>query len=160
MLPVIANAVNLLILICFLAYMLKKPASGMLRKRTDRVQGQLREAEEELTKAKELKLLYSQKMEEIMRERDEILSQAQISSGDTGRRIIAEAEKEAAAIRERAAANADMEWSRAQSEMRAIIIDASAVTTEKFVKKAIDKHAHDRLFDDIIADLEEVAWID
>ena len=160
MLPVIANSINLVILIGFLVFMLRKPVTGMLRKRTDRVQGQLREAEDELAKALDLKLQYEQKIEEISRERDEILAEAHKLAGETSRRLIAEAEKEAEIVRERASVNAAVEWSRAESEMRSKIIEASAVAAEKFVTMAINKETHDRLFTDIMADLEVVTWRD
>ena len=160
MLPVIANSINLVILIGFMAYMLRKPLVGMLRKRTDRVQGQLHEAEEALAKALDMKLEYERKIEEISRERDEILAEAQKLAGETSRRLITEAEKEAEIVRERASVNASVEWERAESEMRAVIIEASAVAAEKFVTMAINKETHDKLFTDVIADLEVVSWRD
>ena len=158
MLPVIANSINFVILIGFFVFMLRKPVSGMLRKRTDRVQAQLREAEEELAKTLELKLRYEQKILEIEKERDEILSEANRLATETSRRLIAEAEKESEALRERASVNAAVEWSRAESEMRAIIIEASSTAAEKFVSRAIDKETHDRLFTDVMTDLEVVSW--
>ena len=160
MLPVIANLVNFIILACFLGFMLRKPASGMLRKRTDMIQEQLRLAQDELEKALDLKRQYEQKIEEVARERDIILDDAQKSAGETSRRVIAEAEKDAAAIRDRAAANAAFEWDRAGAEMRAIIIDASTAAAERFVSLAINNEAHDRLFTKVLADLEEVVWSD
>ena len=160
MLPVIANLINFVILVSFLAYMLRKPASGMLKKRADRVLAQLNNAQEELEKANELKLLYEQKMEEITRERDEILNEAHSNAKETSRRLITEAEKEAEAIRQRAAANAAFEWERAETEMRSVILDASSVMAEKFVTKAFNKDTHDLLFTELIADLEAVSWID
>ena len=160
MLPVIANSINFVILIGFFAFMLRKPVSGMLRKRSDRVQSQLREAEEELAKALELMHQYEQKIKEISREREDILTEANTHAAETRRRLIAEAEKEAEAVRERASANAAVEWNRAESEMRAIIIESSATAAEKFVTMAINKETHDRLFSDVMADLEVVSWKD
>lgn len=160
MLPIIANSINFVILVGFLVYMLRKPVSNMLRKRTDKIQAQLQEAEDELAKALELKNQYELKLEEISRERDEILAEATEHAGETRRRLIAEAEKDAEAVRERARANAALEWDRAGSDMRAIIIDASAAAAEKFITMAINKDTHDKLFDDILADLEVVSWRD
>ena len=160
MLPTIANLVNLLLLIGFLVFMLRKPVSNMLRKRTERVKEQLRSADEELEKAKDLKAQYDQKMQEIIRERDEILSSAQKSANETSRRLIAEANKEAGVIKERAAANAQLEWDRAESELRTIIIDASAIAAERFVTSAINKDTHDKLFADVLSELEGAQWKD
>ena len=158
MLPVIANSVNFVILVSFLAFMLRKPASGMLRKRAERVAAQLREAEDELAKALELKAQYELKMEEVECEREVILADANMHAKETRRRLIEDAEKDCEAIMERAASNASLEWERAESGMRAVIIDISAAAAEKFVAAAVNKETHDRLFAGIMADLEEVSW--
>jgi len=158
MLPTIANLANLAILIGFLGFMLRKPVSNMLRKRSDRVKDQLKNADDELDKAKDLKKQYEQKMLEIIRERDDILSSAQKSANETSRRLIAEANKEAGALRERAAANAQLEWDRAESELRTIIIDTSAIAAERFVASAINKETHDKLFTAVLSELEVAQW--
>ena len=155
---VAAQIVNLVILAFVLSKLLYKPVRNMLQKRVDRVQGQLAQAAEELEKANEMKLQYEQKIAEVQRERDDILSEARRMASDTGQRLVAEAKKEADAIRARADANVEMEWERAESEMRTAVIEVSALMAEKFVKLAIDKETHDRLFNETMADLEEIKW--
>jgi F-type H+-transporting ATPase subunit b len=118
------------------------------------------QAEEELDKATELRQMYEQKIEDIEREREEILGDARKIAADSSRRLLAEAKKEADTIRERAAANVEMEWERAENDMRTAIIDVSAVMAEKFVSLAINKETHDRLFDETISDLEGMTWKD
>jgi len=157
---IIANVANVAILAGFLAYLLYKPVRTILNKRTNKIQGQLIQAEEELEKATELRRNYEQKMEDVEREREEILSEARKTAADSGRRILAEAKKEADTIRERAAANVEMEWERAENDMRTAIIDVSAVMAEKFVSLAINKETHDRLFDETLSDLEGMTWRD
>jgi len=160
LIQIVANVLNVAILAAFLAYLLYKPVRTILNKRTTKIQGQLTQAEEELEKATELRHKYEQKMEEVEREREEILSEARKTAADSGRRLISEAKKEADAVRERAAANVEMEWERAENEMRTAIIDVSAVMAEKFVSLAINKETHDRLFDETISDLEGMTWRD
>ena len=157
---IIANVVNVAVLAAVLAYLLYRPVRNILNKRTTKIQGQLVQAEEELEKATELRRKYEQKMEEVEREREDILGEARKVAADSSRRLIAEAKKEADTVRERAAANVEMEWERAESDMRAAIIDVSAVMSEKFVKLAINKETHDRLFDETISDLEGMTWRD
>jgi len=155
-----ANLVNLIILALVLSFLLYKPVRNFLRKRTERIQGQIAEAAEEMTKASELKLLYEKKLEEVQNERDEILSEANRLAAEKSQRLLTEARKEADAIRSRATANAEMEWERAQSEMRNAIIEVSSVIAEKFVTLAINKETHDRLFEEALTDLEGVKWRD
>ena len=155
---IVANLVNVTALAAILAYLLYKPVRNMLNKRTTKIQGQLIQAEEELEKATELRRKYEAKMEDVEREREEILGEARKIAADSSRRLLADAKKEADTIRERAAANVEMEWERAESDMRTAIIDVSAVMAEKFVSLAINKETHDRLFDETISDLEGMKW--
>ena len=157
---VAANLVNLVILAVVLSYLLYKPVRNFLRKRTDRIQGQIADAANEMAKAEELKLLYETKLEEVQGERDEILSEANKIAADKSQRLIAEARKEADAIRARAATNVEMEWERAETEMRNAIIEVSSVLAEKFVTLAINKETHDKLFEEALTDLEGVKWRD
>ena len=155
-----ANIINVSALAAVLAFLLYKPVRNMLHKRTSRIQGQLIQAEEELEKATELRHKYEQRMEDIEKEREDILAEARKLAADSSRRILSEAKKEADVIRERAAANVEMEWERAENDMRTAIIDVSAVMAEKFVSLAINKETHDRLFEETISNLEGMTWTD
>jgi F0F1-type ATP synthase membrane subunit b/b' len=79
---------------------------------------------------------------------------------ETSQKIISEAKAEANLIKERTAANVEMEWERAESEMRNAIIEVSAIMAEKYMTEAINKEAHDRLIAEAMVDLERVAWRD
>ena len=155
---IVANLINVGVLAFILAFLLYRPIRGILRKRADKIEGQLQHAEDEIAKAEKLRLQYEKKMDEVQRERDIILSDTRKNATETGQRLIAEAKKEADAIRARATANIELEWERAESEMRTAIIEVSSVMAEKFVTLAINKKTHDRLFDDTMADLEGIKW--
>ena len=154
------NLFNVGLLAFVLAKVLYKPVKKYLQKRTDKIQDQFASIEKEMADATEMKHLYEQKLEEIERERDEILAEARKTAMDTGRRLVSEAKKEAETIRDRAASSVELEWQRAQTDMRTAIIDVSAVMAEKFVTLAINKDTHDKLFDETMADLEGVTWTD
>ena len=155
-----ANLINVGVLALVLAVLLYRPVRDILRKRTERIQGQMSQAEDDMAKAAELRLEYEQKLDEVLREREEILGQARKSAAETSRRLIAEAKKEADALKERASANVEMEWERVETEMRTAIIEVSSVLAEKFVSLAINKETHDRLFAKTMADLEDISWRD
>lgn len=143
-----------------LAFLLYRPVRSVLQKRTERIQGQLTQAETELEKATELRKKYEKMMEDVELEREEILSKARKAAADNTRRLVEEAKKEADSIRERAAANVEMEWERTENDMRTAIIDVSAIMAEKFVSLAINKETHDRLFEETMSDLEGMKWRD
>ena len=155
-----ANLVNVAVLAAVLAYLLYKPVRNILHKRTEKIQGQLATAEGEMTRAMELKRHYEQKLEDIDREREEILVEARKQASETGRRLVAEAKVEADSIRERAAANVEMEWERAETQMRTAIIDVSSAMAEKFVSVAISKETHADMFAEAMSDLEGMTWRD
>jgi F0F1-type ATP synthase membrane subunit b/b' len=77
---------------------------------------------------------------------------------DAGRRITADAKRDAESIIARANASVEAEWQRTHTEMRTAIIDVSAVMAEKFVKLAVNKETHDKLFEETISDLEDMSW--
>ena len=155
---ILLNLFNVAVLAVALAFLLYRPVRDTLNKRTNRIQGQLLQSEEELEKATQLRKKYELQLEEIERRREEILAEARKVAADSSRRLVAEAKKEADTIKERAAANVEMEWERAENDMRTAIIDVSSVMAEKFVSLAINKETHDRLFDETISDLEGMKW--
>jgi len=155
-----ANLVNVAVLAAVLAWLLYRPVRNVLNKRTEKIRDQLTHAEEEFTKASELRRQYEQKIEEINRERDDILGEARKLAAETSQRIVSDARTEASVLKERTAANVAQEWERAQLEMRTTIIDLSAVMAEKFVTLAINKETHDRLFAEAISDMEGMTWRD
>jgi F-type H+-transporting ATPase subunit b len=152
------NLFNVAVLALVLAFVLYKPIRNGLKKRTERIQNELAHAAKEMSDATDLKYEYEQKLQEIDREREEIILEARKTAADAGRRILADAKKEADLIRERASASVEVEWDRAQTEMRTAIIDVSAVMAEKFVSLAINKETHDNLFNETISDLEDMTW--
>jgi len=160
LIQIILGIINVAALAAALAFLLYRPVRDILKNRTERINGQLLQANEELAKATELRELYQQKIEEIEREREEILVETRKIAADSSRRLLAEAKKDADAIKERASAGVKAEWDRAENDMRTAIIDVSSAMAEKFVSLAINKETHDQLFNETVADLEDMKWGD
>ena len=155
-----ANLINVALLAAVLSFLLYRPVRKMLQKRTDKIRDQLTQAETDMTKALEMRTQYDQKIEEINRERDEILTEARKLAVETSQRIISEAKAEAETLKDRAAANVQMEWERAEVKMRDAIIEVSAVMAEKLVTISMNKDTQDRLYEEAIADMGGVRWRD
>ena len=154
----LAQLINLIILAVVLAFLLYRPVRKALRARTDRIQEQISQAEEEMAKATELQLLYEQNIKDVQQERDAILSEARKIAADTSQRLLEDAKKEADAIKTRATANAELEMERAEADMRTAIIEVSSVMAEKFVTLAINKETQDKLFEEALTGLEGTKW--
>ncbi|MCL2162992.1 MAG: F0F1 ATP synthase subunit B [Oscillospiraceae bacterium] len=155
---VCAHLINIAILAIILSKVLYKPVRNFLQGRSDKIRSQLEQAGDDYMQATELKHQYEQKLKDIDHECNEILDEARKQAAETVRKIVADAKKEADAIMERASANVDMEWERAQAAMRLAIIEVSEAMTEKFVKLAINKETRDRLFEEAMDELEGITW--
>ena len=152
------NLFNVILLAIILAKLLYNPVRNMLRKRADRIRGQIEHAASEMAKANEIKHEYEQKRLDIEREQEVILESARRIATDTGRMIISEAKREADAIRARATANIEFEKERAREDMRLAIIDISKAMTEMYLQRAINADDHNRFFADAMSELEDASW--
>jgi len=155
-----ATIINVCVLAFILSKVLYNPVSEFLRKRTNRIVEQLKEAKDDAEKASALKLEYEQKMQNVERECEELLEEARKSAAESTRLIIAEAKEEATAIKDRASANVEQEWARAQDEMRIAIIEVASAMTEKFVARVMDEETQNNLFATTMAELEGKTWRD
>ena len=149
---------NAALLAVALAYILYKPVRNFLNKRAERISGQMRRADDDMAKAAELKAQYEKKLAEIELERAEILESAHQLAAEKSRLLLAEAQKEAAASKERAGLDIIFEREQADEELRQQIIEIASLIAEKFLARAIDPAAHDRLIAETIAELEDTAW--
>ncbi|MDR0326524.1 MAG: F0F1 ATP synthase subunit B [Oscillospiraceae bacterium] len=149
---------NVGLLAFVLSKILYNPVRNFMRKRSDRIQGELSHAADEATRAHQLKALYEQKLQEIDRERDGILDEARKKAVENGRQLLAEAKTEADAIRSRAQENVEMEWERIQAQMKLAILEVSAAMAEKMVALSVGKDVQERLFDETMAELEGTSW--
>ena len=147
---------------CFLAaalsYILYRPVSNFIRKRSDRIREQLSRAEEDMAKAGELKACYEKNLEGIELERAEILESARRLASEKSKSMLDEAQKEAIAVRARATADIQKERKRVNEEMRLYIIELSSIMAGKFMANAIDGDTQDRLFAEATAELEKAVW--
>ena len=80
------------------SHFLFNPAREMLRKRQEKIKGELDDAKESMESADALKAEYEDKLKNIDKEAENILTQARKKALDNENRIIAEAKNEAAAI--------------------------------------------------------------
>ena len=149
---------NACVLAAFLSYILYKPVQNFLRKRTDKINNQLKQAADDMAKANELKLQYEKNLEDIQRERNEILKAAQLLAIEKQREITNEAKKEAEAIREQAMTDIKREQEQLRETLRLHIIDVSSVMAGKFIARAMDKKIQNKLFDELMQELEEASW--
>ena len=149
---------SVFILFIILRKLLHKPVGDFLRKRAERIEGDLKYAEDEKASANKFKLEYEQKVKDIEREKAEILDSARKIAEDRKKESEAVAKAEADSIKARAQKEISLEQERAKAEVKQAIIETSSLMASKFLARAMDSDLQDKLFDEAMAELEDVAW--
>lgn len=155
---IVMQLLNAIILAVALSVILYKPVKEFLRKRSDSIQSRFDEADALMAKANELIAVYERKLQEIDREREEILEKARHEAHEESSRILAGARQEAGEIIKRATESAAEEHKHLKEEARLYIIEAAAAMAKKYLAEAIDAKTHERILEETIAQLEEAQW--
>lgn len=151
-------AISVFVMFLFLSYLLFNPAREMLKKRQDKVKDEIDSAEKSKEDAAKLKEEYENRLHEIHKEEDAILSAARKKALENEAKIIENAKAEAAAIVARANKQAELEMKKAQDEIKKEIISVAALVAEKVVSDKIDIQIQDSLIDDTLKEIGEKTW--
>ena len=151
-------AIAVFVMFLFLSYMLFNPAREMLKKRQDKVKNDIDSAEKSREDAAKLKEEYENRLREIHKEEDAILSAARQKALENEAKIIEDAKAEAANIIARANKQAELEMKKAQDEIKKEIISVAALVAEKVVSDKIDIEIQDSLIDDTLKEIGEKTW--
>jgi len=152
------NLFHVFVLAAILTFILYRPVRDLMRKRTEKIEGQLSDAAQSLESANSMKEEYEQKLAEIEVERVQILEAAHKQADDSSKRMIDSAKQEAKAVVERAEKDARSEMERLKDEVRLHIIEVSTLMAGKFVSGSIDENSQNKLFDEALTELERVTW--
>ena len=151
-------AIAVFIMFLFLSYMLFNPAREMLKKRQDQVKNDIDSAEKSREDAAKLKEEYENRLREIHKEEDAILSAARQKALENETKIIDQAKAEAANIIERANHQAELEMKKAQDEIKKEIITVASMVAGKAVGEKLDIEIQDSLIDDTLKEIGEKTW--
>ena len=154
----IAVLLNVCLLAFILSKLLYKPVLQILHDRRARILGEMQTAQKNKEEALELKAEYEQIMKNVAEEKQQILDGARKQALERTQEQLAEARVEAEAVKARAQKEISLEQERAKSELKQTVIDVSSLMAGKFLSKAIDADTHDELFNEVMAELEEIAW--
>jgi len=152
------NVVGIVILFIILMKLLYKPVRKFLRERVERIQGQLNEARDNKAAASELKVRYDRQLKDIDLERTAILDEVRKQAGEQRDQILNIAKDEARDLKDRASMEIAAERERVRDEIHSAVIDISSDMAEKLLAASIDKKAHERLFDEGLAELDRVVF--
>ena len=155
----IVLALSMLVLFTLLSYLLFNPVRDMLKKRQERVMDDLANAKSEKERALAYKEKYDQKLKEVDKEAQEILTTTRKKAMKMETKIIAEAKEEAARIIERANAQIELEKKRALDDMKQEMITIASMMAEKVVAASIDTNVQESLIEETLKEMGEGTWL-
>lgn len=141
------------------SHFLFNPARDMLKKRQEKIKGELDDAKESMESADALKAEYEDKLKNINKEAEEILTQARKKALDNENRIIAEAKQEAAAIVRQAKNEAELEKRKAADDVKKEMISIAAMMAGRVTKDAVDVSVQDSLVEETLKEIGENTWL-
>ena len=151
-------ALSMLVLFSLLSYLLFNPVRDMLEKRKQRVFDEQETAKRERQEATIYKEEYEQKLKEIKKEAEDILSEARKKAMKNEAKIVAEAKEEAASIIERANAEIELEKKHALDDMKQEMIAIATMMAQKVVTASIDTKVQESLIEETLKEMGEQTW--
>lgn len=152
------TGINVLILFAFLSYMLFNPVRDFLKKRRDRIAGELENAAQDKAAAAQMKAEYETRLKEIDKEAEQILEAARKKAKAREAQIVEEARAEAARMMERAGREIELERRKAMDDMKQEIVSIASVMAAKVVAASIDARVQDTLIDETLKEMGKSTW--
>ena len=152
------TAISVFVLFLLASYLLFNPARDLLKKRQEKIKGDIDSANKDKEDAKALKAEYDAKMKDIQKESEEILSEARRKAKANEAQIIADAKEEANRIIKVAQNEAVLEKQKAYDEMKQEMIDIASLMAGKVVAKSIDTTIQESLVEETLKEVGDKTW--
>ena len=158
----IADAVILALAVGFLFFLLSallfNPARELMKKRQEKIQGEMETAAKDMADAKQMKAEYDAKLAAADKDVDAILSEGRKKALARENEIIAEAKEEAARVMERAEREIELEKSKVKDEVKQEMIGVAREMAGRFVAASMDEEAQAKLIDEALNEMGEDTW--
>jgi len=154
----VLSIIAVFVLFLAMSYFLFNPAREFLKKRQDKIRNELEEARVSQEEAAALKKEYEDKLANINKEADEILSATRKKATANETRIITEARAEARIVA-RAKIEADLEKKKVADEVKNEMVSLASVLAGKVIGNTIDAAAQDSLIDETLKEIGDSTWL-
>ena len=151
-------AIAMLVLFTLLSYLLFNPVRDFLKKRQEFIESNITDALKDKEEAQELKSEYNNKLVNVEKEADEILSASRKKALKRENQIVDEAKEEAARIVQRANKEAELEKSKVKDEIKKEMITVAREMAGKLVEVSIDDAKQDSLIDETLKEMGDSTW--
>lgn len=156
---VLITGVNIFILFLVFSYVCIDMVRDFIKKRQDKIKGELDFAATEKKDAIALKEEYDAKLRQINAEADEILDAARKKALKKEAEIIEEAKQEAARILARAENEIELEKKKALEDVKQEMISIASLMAAKVVAANIDTTIQDSMVDETLKEIGENTWL-
>ena len=146
---------NVAILTFVMGYFLYKPVVKFLDARSERIKNEIDATRSDRTEALERKERYEALLSGIDGEREEVLHQAYKKAMEKSDQMLFDARREAELVLERLLQEFETEKKSQQDEVKRQIVDLSVLLASRIIEINTDRIAHDRLFDEAMAEWRE-----
>ncbi len=140
------------------SYFLFNPVREMLAKRQAKIKDELDDAAKNKEDAALLRSQYEEKLNNINKEAEEILSDARKRALENENKIVAEAKEEAARILDRARVEAELEKQKAADDVKREMVVIASMMAGKVVKASIDTTIQESLVNETLKEIGESTW--
>ena len=151
-------AIAVFFLFLIMSKLLFNPARKLLADRQEKIRSDIASAAGDKEEAEKLRAQYEEKLKNVDKETEAILSEARQKALKNEAKIIADAKEEAAAIIARANEEAALEKKRVADEMKQEMISIAAMMAGKVVAANIDTTIQDSLVEDTLREMGEATW--
>ena len=153
-----ATLMIIAVFVLFLAasYFLFNPVREMLAKRQAKIKNELDSAAKDKEDASGLKKQYEEKLKNIDKEAEEILSDARKRALESESKIVAQAK--AARIIDRAKVEAELEKQKAADDVKREMVVLASIMAGKVVKASIDTTVQESLINETLKEIGESTW--
>ena len=142
-----------------LSNLLFNPARNLMEKRQEGIREQMETAAREKQDAIQFKAEYDEKIKNVQKETDEILSEARKKALKKESVMLEEAREEAAQIVARANREVELEKSKVKDEMKQEIINVATAMAGKIVASSLDESKQSQLLADTLEEMGDETWL-
>jgi F-type H+-transporting ATPase subunit b len=147
------------VLFLALSYFLFNPARKMLDSRKQKIHDELEDTKKNMESARKLKAEYEEKLKNIDKEAEGILSDARKRALANENQIVEKAKEEASRIIERARVEAELEKQKMADDVKKEIVSVASVLAGKVVAGSIDTTVQDKLIDETLKEMGDSTWL-
>lgn len=147
----IVTLINLLILFWIVKHFAFDRVNKVLKERKNLIEDTIGKADEDLEKARILKLQNEREISSAREEGKEIVTQYKAKADEVYKEIVEDARREAGAIIEKSKVEINRERTKAKEEVKTQAVELAVFLAEKALGDSIDEKQHRKLIDDYIS---------